>query len=73
MKIVLYHIIPELNTKHLLFNSLDYINKSCGDKFPADIYETVFSGGIKAKNCEDVFRIFTYMLTADHLQISFKK
>lgn len=66
MKIVLYQIIPELDTKHLLFNSLDYINKSCGDKFPADIYETVFSGDIEAGNCEDVFRIFNTKFPAEY-------
>ena len=66
MKIVLYQIIPEIDTKHLLFNSLDYINKSCGDKFPADIYETVFSGDIEAGNCEDVFRIFNTKFPAEY-------
>jgi len=58
MNIVLYQIIPELDAEHLMFNSYEYIKESCGDKFPAEIYEVVFSGKVAEENCEDVFRIF---------------
>lgn len=58
MRVELYQIIPELDTEHLMFNSYEYIKESCGEKFPADIYEVVYSGDIEAENCEDVFYIF---------------
>lgn len=58
MKIMLYQIIPELDKKRLLYNCLEYIMKSCGDKFPAEIYELVFSGDVEAKSCDDVWTIF---------------
>jgi hypothetical protein len=58
MKIVLYQIIPELDEKRLMYNSLEYIMKSCGDKFPTLIYELVFSGDVEAKSCDDVWTIF---------------
>ncbi len=66
MKIVLYQIIPELDAEHLMFNSYEYIKESCGDKFPAEIYEVVFSGKIEAENCEDVFRIFNTKFPAEY-------
>ena len=58
MKIILYQIIPELDLKRLMYNCLEYIMKSCGDKFPAEIYELVFSGDVEAKSCDDVWTIF---------------
>ena len=58
MKIVLYQIIPELDTKRLVYNCLENIMKSCGDTFPAEIYELVFSGDVEAKSCDDVWTIF---------------
>ena len=58
MKIILYQIIPELDSKRLMYNCLECIMKSCGDKFPADIYELVFSGDVEAKSCDDVWTIF---------------
>lgn len=58
MKIILYQIIPELDTKRLMYNCLENIMKSCGDTFPAEIYEIVFSGDVEAKSCDDVWTIF---------------
>lgn len=58
MKIVLYQIIPELDQKRLMYNCLENIMKSCGDKVPAEIYEFVFSGDVEAKTCDDVWSIF---------------
>lgn len=58
MKIVLYQIIPELDQKRLMYNCLENIMKSCGDKVPAEIYELVFSGDVEAKTCDDVWSIF---------------
>lgn len=58
LKIVLYQIIPELDTKRLMFNCIESIMKSCGDKFPAEIYELVFSGDVEAKSCDEVWTIF---------------
>ena len=58
MKILLYQIIPELDTKRLIYNCLEYIMKSSGDTFPAEIYELVFSGDVEAKSCDDVWTIF---------------
>lgn len=58
MKIVLYQIIPELDTKRLMYNCLENITKSCGDKVPAEIYELVFSGDVEAKSCDEVWTIF---------------
>lgn len=58
MKIILYQIIPELDSERLMYNRLEYIMKSCGDKFPAEIYELVFSGDVEAKSCDDVWTIF---------------
>lgn len=58
MKIVIYQIIPELDKKQLMFNSIEHIRKSCGDKIPADIYEAVYSGEIEDESCDDLWRIF---------------
>ena len=58
MKVLLYQIIPELDTKRLIYNCLEYIMKSSGDTFPAEIYELVFSGDVEAKSCDDVWTIF---------------
>ena len=58
MDIVLYQINTELDSKHLMFNCFSYIKDLCGDKFPAEIYEPVFVGEVKANNVEDVFAIF---------------
>lgn len=58
MKIVLYQIIPELDQKRLMYNCLENIMKSCGDKVPAEIYELVFSGDVEAKSCDEVWSIF---------------
>lgn len=66
MKIVLYQIIPELDAEHLMFNNYEYIKESCGDKFPAEIYEVVFSGKVEAENCEEVFRIFNTKFPAEY-------
>lgn len=58
MNIVLYQIIPELDPEHLMFNCFSYAKDLCGDKFPAEIYEPVFVGEVKADSVEDVFAIF---------------
>lgn len=58
MNIVLYQIIPELDSEHLMFNCFHYVKDLCGDKFPAQIYEAVFNGEVEADNIEDVFAIF---------------
>ena len=58
MNIVLYQINPELDSERLMFNYLSYIKDLCGDKFPAQIYEPVFVGEVKADGIEDVFAIF---------------
>ena len=58
MKVLLYQIIPELDTKRLIYNCLENIMKSCGDTFPAEIYALVFSGDVDAKSCDDVWTIF---------------
>ena len=43
MNIVLYQIIPELDPEHLMFNCFSYAKDLCEDKFPAQIYKTVFA------------------------------
>ena len=43
MNIVLYQIIPELDSEHLMFNCFIYAKDLCGDKFPAQIYKVVFT------------------------------
>lgn len=58
MNIILYQIIPELDIKNLMFNSLGRIKDLCGDKIPAEIYESIFSGEVEADDLEDVFDIF---------------
>ena len=58
MNIVLYQINPELDSERLMFNCLSYIKDLWGDKFPAEIYEPVFVGEVKADSIEDVFAIF---------------
>lgn len=66
MKIVIYQIIPELDKKHLMFNSLEYVKKSCGDYIPAEIYEAVYSGDIEAESCDDLWRIFNTNLPKEY-------
>ena len=66
MKILLYQIIPELDEKHLLYNCLEYIMKSCKGKFPSEIYESVFSGDVEAKTCDDVWTIFNANLPDEY-------
>lgn len=66
MKIVIYQIIPELDKKQLMFNSIEHIRKSCGDKIPADIYEAVYSGEIEAESCDDLWRIFNLNIPKDY-------
>lgn len=43
MNIVLYQIIPELDSEHLVFNGFSYVKDLCGDNFPAQIYKAVFT------------------------------
>lgn len=66
MKIVIYQIIPELDKKQLMFNSIEHISKSCGDKIPADIYEAVYSGKVEAESCDDLWRIFNLNIPKDY-------
>lgn len=55
MKITLYQIAPELDTKNLIFQ--DFCRQSdC--QIPAEIYEIVFSGNLDVQTPEDVFGIF---------------
>ena len=58
MNVVLYQIIPQDEGIRLLYNSLEYIKKSCGGKVPAEFYESVFSGEIEAQNLSEVYGIF---------------
>ena len=57
MNIVLYQIIPELDSEHLMFNCFSYVKELCGDKFPAEIKEVNLSI-LKIFKEDDFFEIF---------------
>ena len=58
MKIRLYQIVPELDNDHLMFRGLSFIKTASGNKVPAEIYETVYSGELKIGSLDDAFVIF---------------
>ena len=57
MNIVLYQIIPELDSEHLMFNCFSYAKDLCGDKFPAQIYKAVFTDKVEAGVASDFQKI----------------
>ena len=57
MNVVLYQIIPELDSEHLMFNCFSYVKDLCGDKFPAEIQEVNLSI-LKIFKEDDFFEIF---------------
>lgn len=58
MKVTLYQIANELDTKMLMFRNLEFFQKIVGDRFPSEIYEVVFDGELDTTNPEEVYRIF---------------
>ena len=60
MKVTLYQIANELDTKMLMFRfrNLEFFQKIVGDRFPSEIYEGVFDGELDTTNPEEVYRIF---------------
>lgn len=58
MKIRLYQVVPELDNDHLMFRGLSFIKIASGNKVPAEIYETVYSGELKIGSLDDAFVIF---------------
>lgn len=58
MKVAIYQIIPELDRNRMLYNSLKSIRKANEGIVPAEVYEMVFEGEVKAETTEDLFSIF---------------
>ena len=66
MKITLYQIIPELDTDRLMFNNFDYMRIAYGNKIPAHLYESVYSGEFDTERLEDIFYIFNQDFPDDY-------
>jgi len=65
-KVSIYQVIAEIDQGNLLFKSYDQFKKKGFAKPPAKIYETVYSGDVKAKNLSDIFRIFNTAFPSDY-------
>ena len=75
MKVTIYQIIPELDEQHLMYMDLSYVQQKGYDTPPAWLYEAVYHGNVNASTCEEIFRIFNRVTSADILyleQIGFK-
>ena len=58
MKIVIYQIVPEQDSKQLIYRNLEAFQKICLDRFPSELYEPVFDGEVDAADLEEVYYIF---------------
>ena len=58
MKIVIYQIVPEQDSKQLIYRNLEAFQKICPDRFPSELYEPVFDGEVDAADLEEVYYIF---------------
>ena len=58
MKIVIYQIVPEQDSKQLIYRNLEAFQKICLDRFPSELYEPVFDGKVDAADLEEVYYIF---------------
>lgn len=66
MNITIYQMILEPKNHDLIFQDLKSIYAACQNRVPAEIYEPVYHGEIRAKALEDIFYIFNVRHPEDY-------
>lgn len=65
MKITIYQIIPEMDTKRLKFMDLDFMKHQGYEYPPANLYEAVYHGEVDAQSLGEIYRMFNRVTEAD--------
>lgn len=56
MIISIYQIIPELDTDHIKYMDLDFMQRHGYENPPANIYKAVYHGEVPVQNLDEVYR-----------------
>ena len=66
MKVAIYQVIPELDRTRMLYNNIEFIRKVHNGIVPAEAYEMVYEGEVKAETTEDIFFVFNVKFPKDY-------
>ena len=65
MIISIYQIIPELDTDHIKYMDLDFMQRHGYKNLPADIYKCVYHGEVPVQDLSEVYRMFNRVTESD--------